>query len=212
MHILVNAGPTREYFDTVRFISNPSSGKMGFAIAAQAAHRGHQVHLVAGPVDLPDPPGVTVTRVVSAAEMLDACVSAFARCDAAIMTAAVCDYRPEVKLDRKLKKSAAVREIRLMPTEDICATLGRTRQHRVVIGFAMEDHDEQAYAEAKLERKGCDAIVLNGLANVGSDRAVVQILRADAGWSEPIKGTKHEIADRVVELAEELVGKPVRGV
>ena len=124
MHILVTAGPTREYFDTVRFISNPSSGKMGYAIATAAIERGHDVVLVSGPVALPDPKGADVTRVTSAREMLEACVSALDGCDAVIMTAAVCDYRPSRQLDHKLKKHHRVRPIHLQPTEDILPYVG----------------------------------------------------------------------------------------
>lgn len=204
MRILVTAGPTREYFDTVRFISNPSSGKMGFAIAAEAARRGHEVVLIAGPVDLPDPPGVRVTRVVSAAEMFDASVAAFESCDAAVMTAAVCDYRPSRRLDHKLKKQARIRPIQLQPTRDICAHLGRIKKDRVVLGFAMEDHNHHAHAEAKLLRKRCDAIVLNGIANVGGDHAEVEVLLADEGWTGPFAGSKTEIAAAVVDLVIKL--------
>jgi phosphopantothenoylcysteine decarboxylase / phosphopantothenate---cysteine ligase len=207
MHILVTAGPTREFFDTVRFISNPSSGRMGYAIADQAARRGHEVVLVSGPVELPDPPGVRVERVVSAAEMFDASVAAFETCDAAIMTAAVCDYRPSRRLDHKLKKQARVRPIQLQPTQDICAHLGRIKAGRVVIGFAMEDRDHRAHAEAKLKRKCCDAIVLNGLANVGGDEAEVEILTTGGGWTGPFFGSKADMAGRVVDLVERLSGR-----
>ena len=204
MRILVTAGPTREYFDTVRFISNPSSGKMGYAIARKAAQRGHEVILVSGPVDLPDPQGVRVLRVVSAHEMFEASVAEFETCDAAIMTAAVCDYRPSRKLDHKLKKQPRVRPIHLQPTKDICAHLGRIKKHRIVIAFAMEDHDHYAHAEAKLKKKRCDAIVLNGIANVGGDDAEVEILVARRGWSGPLAGSKMEIAGKVVMLTETL--------
>lgn len=209
MRILITAGPTREYFDTVRFISNPSSGKMGYAIAASAVQRGHEVVLVSGPVSLSRPHGVTVKSVTSAGEMLAAATSEFEACDAAIMTAAVCDYRPTRRLDHKLKKQNRLRPIQLQPTTDICALLGRQKAHRVVIGFAMEDHDEHAHAEGKLRRKRCDAIVLNGIDNVGGDHATIEILRANGGWSRPIRGAKSEIADRVVRLTEELAHKAV---
>jgi len=204
MRILITAGPTREYFDTVRFISNPSSGKMGYEVAAVAARRGHDVVLVSGPVERPDPDGVNVLRVVSAAEMFEASIVAFETCAAAILTAAVCDYRPTRKIDHKLKKQARMRPIQLQPTKDICAYLGRIKVRRVVIGFAMEDHDHKAHAEAKLKRKQCDAIVLNGPENVGGDRAVVQILQALGGWMQPVAGSKREVAEHVITLVETL--------
>jgi len=205
MRILVTAGPTREFFDSVRFISNPSTGKMGYAIAAEAARRGHEVVLVSGPVSLPEPKGVDVLQVVSAEEMFTVAVSLFAECHAAVMTAAVCDYRPTRRLDHKLKKQNRVRPIHLQPTKDICAHLGKIKGDRVVIGFAMEDYDHHAHAEEKLERKRCDAIVLNGIENVGADAAVVEILRVDTGWSAPLRGSKTEVAGKIVALTERLV-------
>jgi phosphopantothenoylcysteine decarboxylase/phosphopantothenate--cysteine ligase len=205
MRILVTAGPTREYFDTVRFISNPSSGKMGYAIALAALRRGHEVILVSGPVELPPPHGARMVRVASAQEMFEASTACFPECHAAVMTAAVCDYRPAERLAQKLEKQNRVRSIDLEPTLDICAHLGKIKDHRAVIGFAMEDHDHHPRAEAKLRRKCCDAIVLNDLDNVAGDDARVEILRAGAGWSAPISGTKTEVAERVVDLVEELV-------
>jgi phosphopantothenoylcysteine decarboxylase/phosphopantothenate--cysteine ligase len=208
MRILVTAGPTREYFDTVRFISNPSSGKMGYAIAVEASQRRHQVVLVSGPVELPDPGGVELIRVVSAREMFEAAVLEFAKCQCAVMTAAVCDYRPSERLDRKLKKDNRSLSLSLEPTEDILAYLGTIKGNRALVGFAMEDHDHRANAEAKLQRKHCDAIVLNGLGNVGGDSAEVEIFRADTGWSPAIAGKKAAIAAAVVDLAEALAARP----
>ena len=202
MRLLVTAGPTREFFDSVRFISNPSSGKMGYAIAAQAARRGWKVDLISGPVELPAPKGVKVTRVVTAQEMFDAATALFPRCQAAVMTAAVCDYRPATRLDRKLKKSNRPRSLRLLPTPDIAAHLGKSKGDRIVIGFAMEDHDAHRHAEAKLRRKRCDAIVLNGPANVGGDRATVEIFRTASGWDPPVAGSKTRIAELVVDLVQ----------
>ncbi len=207
MKMLVTAGPTREFFDTVRFISNPSSGKMGFAIASAAASRGHEVLLIAGPVALDDPPDVQTRRVVSAREMFEASLAAFEDAQAAIMTAAVCDYRPVAPMSKKLAKTDQSRHITLEATDDICAHLGNQTGNRVVIGFAMEDHDHQAHAQAKLENKRCDAMVLNGPGNVGSDIAEVEILLADGTWRALISDTKTNIALLVVELAERLVSE-----
>jgi len=205
MRILVTAGPTREFFDSVRFISNPSSGKMGCAIAVEAARRGHNVDLVLGPVELPAPKGVKVTHVVTAQEMFDAAVAKFSRCHAAVLTAAVCDYRPATRLKRKLKKSNRPLSLRLVPTADIAAHFGRIKYDRIVIGFAMEDHNERAHAEAKLRRKRCDAIVLNGTGNVGSDRATVHVFEPSTGWERPLSGTKTRIAKYLVDRVERLL-------
>jgi phosphopantothenoylcysteine decarboxylase/phosphopantothenate--cysteine ligase len=204
MHILVTAGPTREYFDTVRFISNPSSGRMGYCIAAEAVARGHDVDLVTGPVELPPPGGASVRRVVSAEEMFRACDELFVKCHALVMTAAVCDYRPSRKIDHKLKKQHRIRSIHLKPTEDILAHLGKIKGDRTVVGFAMEDHNHRMHAESKLRRKRCDAMVLNGIDNVGSDRATIDILCAERGWLPTVSGTKGEMAARVLELVESL--------
>jgi len=205
MHLLVTAGPTREFFDSVRFLSNPSSGKMGFAVAAEATRRGHEVDLVAGPVALPDPAGARVTRVVSAAEMYRVATALFDECHAAVMTAAVCDYRPDRREPLKRAKSDRPFSLRLLPTEDICAALGARKAGRVVVGFAMEDHDHRARAEAKLRGKHCDAMVLNGPGNVGADEAEIEVLRADRGWQPVLRGSKAELAAAVVDLVEALV-------
>lgn len=204
MRILVTAGPTQEYFDSVRFISNPSTGKMGYALAEQARRRGHEVVLVSGPVALAAPTGVELVPVVSADQMFHRSVDAFERCDAAIMTAAVCDYRPSRRLDHKPAKHDRPRRITLVPTRDIAAHLGTVKGRRPIITFAMEDHDEHAHAERKLRHKNCDAVVLNGLANVGADQALVEIYRPDGGWSSPLQGSKTEIAVAIVQLLEDL--------
>lgn len=202
MRLLVTAGPTREYFDSVRFVSNASSGKMGYAIAAEAARRGHEVVLVSGPVDLPSPQRVETVRVTSAAQMLEAAVERFPACDAAIMAAAVCDERPVQRCDLKSPKPAGPRAIEFAPNEDICARLGRTKGGRTLIGFALEDHDPHSRAEAKLKRKHCDAIVLNRPETAGADEAKVQFFRPGIGWSDPLSGPKTQVAGAIVDLLE----------
>lgn len=207
MRLLVTAGPTREYFDSLRFLSNASSGKMGFCVATEAAGRGHDVTLVAGPVELPEPGGVDMIHIISADQMFEACTSSFVECDAAIMAAAVCDDRPARRLSRKRKRQSRARTIELRPTEDICAHLGRIKGERILVGFAMEDHDNRKNAEVKLRRKRCDAIVLNQLDTLGADTAQVEILRADTGWSGRVSGPKTRIAVAIVDLVESLAGK-----
>lgn len=204
MHILITAGPTREYFDSVRFISNPSTGIFGYEIAAEAARRGHRTTLVSGPVQLASPMGVTLVGVVSAAEMYDAAVAAFEDADVAIMTAAVCDYRPARRLGRKLKKKNQPRDLHLVPTRDICTHFGRIKKKRVVIGFAMEDANHHANAERKLRSKRCDAIVLNGIGNLGPGPAEIELLLAPDHWRGPYRGVKQVLARRVLKLVDEL--------
>jgi len=204
MRLLITAGPTREYLDPVRFLTNASSGKLGYAIAAAAAKRGHRVELISGPVALTPPRGVKVTNVVTSQEMYAAAVRLFPRCDAAIFAAAVCDYCPAKRSPRKFKKTGRPLTLVLRPTPDIAAKLGRTKGHRVSIGFALETHEAKRNAESKLRRKRCDAVILNHPETIGADRASIQILRAPQHWEPPVAGTKSKIALHIVKLAEEL--------
>ncbi len=206
MRLIVTAGPTREYLDAVRFLSNASSGKMGFAIAAEAARRGHQVTLISGPVSLYTPEGVERINVVSAQDMLEEVTAAFSECHCVVMASAVGDYRPVRRADSKIAKAEHATSVELEPTTDILAHLGRLRSHQVLIGFALEDHQHHAHAESKLKRKGCDAIVLNTPENLGSDQGTIEIYRPGTGWSPCQTGTKQELACSVLDLAEELVG------
>lgn len=202
MKLLVSAGPTREYFDSVRFISNPSSGKMGYAIAREAARRGHEVTLISGPVALAPPKNVTFVSVTTAAEMARACKRAFRQANAAVMTAAVCDYRPVEPAKRKLAKKARAKRVLLEPTEDIAAALGQRKGCRMLVAFAMEDHDAHCHAERKIAKKNCDLIVLNGPENVGGDEAIVELFTPTSGWSKPIRGSKSAIARQLVRIIE----------
>jgi phosphopantothenoylcysteine decarboxylase/phosphopantothenate--cysteine ligase len=205
LRILVTAGPTREYIDPVRYISNDSSGKMGFAIAAEAARRGHRVTLVHGPVALPEPPGVVDRSVVSAAEMLRECRKEWPLQDILIMAAAVADYRPVRAAAAKIKKSAAAMTVALEPTEDILATLAAGRRaDQFVIGFALEDRSPRRNAESKLRRKRLDAIVLNLPTAIAADRSGIDILRAGFGWTKSRQATKSAHAATIVSLAESL--------
>ena len=168
-HVLVTAGPTQEAIDPVRFIANRSSGKMGYAIARAAHDAGARVTLVSGPVSLDPPGGVDVVSVTSAAQMLDACLSAFEGCNAAILAAAVADYTPAAPAGHKLKKDGSHLDcIELVETVDILATLSARRGRRVVVGFAAETNNLLANARAKLARKGCDMIVANDVSRADS--------------------------------------------
>ena len=205
LRIVVTAGPTREYLDSVRFLSNPSSGKMGYAIAEAAAAMGHAVTLVSGPVELRPPPGVRTILVTTAREMAEAAKQAFRSADAAIFTAAVCDYRPKRRAARKLAKSNRPKRLELVPTEDIAAALGRIKGNRVTIAFAMEDHNGRAHAERKMRRKNCDAIVLNGRENIGTERARVEYLVLGRAWKRWPMASKARLARRLVGELEGLV-------
>lgn len=162
LRLLVNAGPTHEAIDPVRYIANRSTGKMGYAIAAAATRRGAKVTLVSGPTSLPTPAGVRRVDVESAAQMHDAMLAEFEGADVAICSAAVADYTPATPADHKLKKSREhLDSIELIETADILADLCATKGSRVVVGFAAETDDLLAHAKEKLERKGADLIVAN---------------------------------------------------
>lgn len=168
--IMITAGPTYEAIDPVRFIGNHSSGKMGVALAREAAARGASVTLILGPVQHPfNLSGLEVVRVRSAAEMLEASVSRFAGHDVAIMSAAVADYTPVQQATEKIKKNDGRLVIELQKTTDILKTLGETKTpQQVLVGFALETQNERAYAKKKLEEKNADMIVLNSLRETGA--------------------------------------------
>jgi phosphopantothenoylcysteine decarboxylase/phosphopantothenate--cysteine ligase len=190
LRCLITAGPTREHIDPVRFLSNGSSGRMGYALAGAALARGWHVDLVSGPVALLPPPGAVTHRVVSAAEMLAACEPLFDGCDVFIAVAAVADFRPKVAAGAKLKKSVATegRALELVPTVDILKTLsGRKRPGQVVVGFAAETHELEASGLRKLADKNLDLIVANDVSRPGmgmeaENNAVVILSRAGGRW------------------------------
>jgi phosphopantothenoylcysteine decarboxylase/phosphopantothenate--cysteine ligase len=172
MKILITAGPTREHLDPVRFLSNRSTGKMGFAIAQAAAERGHTVTLVAGPVSLPTPEHVLRVDVVSALDMLAAVQRLLPYQDALVMSAAVADWRPTEASATKLKKAEMRPVIELEPNPDILKTIRSQKGQRVFVGFAAETGDPIAEAVRKLETKGLDLIVANDVTQPDAGFAV----------------------------------------
>jgi phosphopantothenoylcysteine decarboxylase/phosphopantothenate--cysteine ligase len=202
--VLVTAGPTREHLDPVRFLSNPSSGRMGYAIAAEAAARGARVELVSGPTELADPPGVEVERVTSAEEMLAACRSRFPACEVLVAVAAVADVRPARRSAGKLKKEAIGSTLELEPTPDIVATLAADKGDRFVVGFAAETADLVASATAKMARKGLDLIVANDVGEpalgFGAEENRVVVLAPDGTATELGPAPKRQIAAGIWDL------------
>ena len=203
--IVVTAGPTREPVDPVRVLSNRSSGRMGYAIAAAAWRRGAEVTLISGPTSLADPIGMNVQRVETAEQMANAVRAAIADADALIMAAAVADFRPAAPAASKIKKDAAVSAIDLEPAPDI---LKSTRPHRAqdlkVIGFALETDAHEANARKKLDEKGLDLIVLNDATEPGAgfevDTNRVTILRRDSDQAEHLPLlSKNEVADAILD-------------
>lgn len=202
--ILITAGPTYEKIDPVRFIGNYSSGKMGFALAEECARQGAEVILIAGPVAL-QATNKNIRRidVESGEEMYQAAVRHFPECNAAILCAAVADYRPAEQADKKLKREADDLLLRLVPTRDIAAELGRMKsKEQVLVGFALETNDEEANAQKKLEKKNLDFIVLNSLQNKGtcfrSDENQITILSRN-GKKEYPKKPKTEVARDIID-------------
>ncbi|MEZ4755425.1 MAG: bifunctional phosphopantothenoylcysteine decarboxylase/phosphopantothenate--cysteine ligase CoaBC [Flavobacteriales bacterium] len=209
--ILISAGPTQEAIDPVRYISNRSTGKMGFAIAEEAALRGAQVQLVAGPVALEiDRPGVTRTNVVSAAEMAAACKALAADQDVVIMSAAVADHRPRQAAPEKIKKGQGLPQLELEPTEDILATLSATRPPgQRVVGFALESENALQHGLDKLVRKQLDLLVLNSIADEGAgfghDTNKVSLLRPGKDPEELPLMSKAAVARAILDRIEELL-------
>jgi len=203
----VTAGPTREYVDPVRFLSNESSGLMGFSIAAALARRGHDVTLVAGPVNQPTPEGVERVDVVTAREMLAALRSRWSTCEALFMAAAVADWRPAVRRAGKwrAKDGGATRTtLDLVRNPDVLASLTRGRRDpdRTVVAFALETGDGVRRARAKLASKGADWIVLNSAAALNARRSAVRILGADGLEFDLALRDKSEVAERLADLLD----------
>ena len=207
--IVITAGPTYEKIDPVRFIGNYSSGKMGFALAEECAARGAEVTLVAGPVQMKTVhPAIRRIDVESCAEMYEATTAAFTEANAAILCAAVADFTPETTADTKIKREGDDLVLRLKPTHDIAAALGRMKQpHQHLVGFALETNDETAHAQDKLRRKNLDFIVLNSLRDAGAgfrhDTNKVTIISNSDIKEYPLK-SKAEVAKDIVD---ELVAK-----
>jgi phosphopantothenoylcysteine decarboxylase/phosphopantothenate--cysteine ligase len=214
--VLVTAGGTREPIDSVRYVGNRSSGRMGLALAEVAARRGAEVTLVLANVSLPVPPGVRVIRVETAAELAAACYDQFPSSDVLLMAAAVADFRPAQPAEHKIKKTApdALAEIELEPTEDVLAKLaGQRRPEQLLVGFAAEHgEDAVAYGREKLKRKGLDAIVINDIsrADIGfdSEQNEVLILTRDGVEEQIPRTAKEQVADHVLDQVGRLREAP----
>ena len=213
VHVLVTAGPTREPIDPVRYISNRSSGKMGYAIAAAAKKRGAKVTLVSGPTSLTPPSGVDVARVTTAQEMLEAVIQRLESNQVVIKAAAVADYAPAQVADRKLKKEATgeAMHLALKRTPDILATISASNPRPFIVAFAAETDTVRANARKKLEAKGADLIVANDVSDktVGfdSDENEVLILGRDGSETRIDKAPKLVVANRILDLVVEKIGQ-----
>jgi phosphopantothenoylcysteine decarboxylase/phosphopantothenate--cysteine ligase len=203
--ILITAGPTREYLDPVRFITNESSGKMGYAIAEELYRQGAELILVSGPVNVKTTiPSQYIKKVTSALEMFDECKKHFKEIDIAIFTAAVADYRPKYQSDSKIKKSEDITVVEFVKNPDIAAEFGKIKTNQQIsLGFALETNDVFENAANKLKTKGFDTIVINSPKpdeGFGYDTNKVSILRKDGTLNHyPLK-TKQEVAKDIVTV------------
>jgi phosphopantothenoylcysteine decarboxylase/phosphopantothenate--cysteine ligase len=201
--ILVTAGPTREPIDPVRFITNLSSGKMGYALARMARRRGADVALVSGPSFLPPPRGVRLVSVSSAVQMHDAVMERYADADVIIKAAAVADYRPAEPSGSKIKKGKGPLTLRLERNPDIIAALGGKKGRKILVGFAMETEDLLERARQKMKDKNMDLIVANDLSRKGAgfegDTNVISILDREGGLQDLPLMDKKDAADRILD-------------
>jgi phosphopantothenoylcysteine decarboxylase/phosphopantothenate--cysteine ligase len=211
MNILVTAGPTREAMDPVRFISNRSSGKMGYAIARAAAARKHKVVLISGPVNLEPPSNVGVIRVVTAAEMLEAVKTNMLWCDVLIMAAAVADWRPVAVSAQKIKKREKIRSVKLVATTDILLAIRSKKGKRIFVGFAAETENLVEEARRKLKAKSLDLIVANDVsrrdAGFDVDTNKVTFMASDGEVTDLPLMSKLAVAKRLIAWIERKAGR-----
>ena len=210
MRFVVTAGPTREAIDPVRFISNRSSGKMGYAIAEAALAKKHQVTLISGPAAIAPPRGADFIAITTAEELYRAVHRSLRRCDVFVMCAAVSDYKPPAIAPRKMKKRRAAFALKLVPTRDILASLPKRRRY-LVIGFAAETHDLKINAQKKLRAKNCDAIVANDVSGretgMESDENEVTIFFRDGEIRKISRARKKIIGRELVKIFEKIFEK-----
>ncbi len=207
MRFLITAGGTREYIDPVRFISNASSGRMGYALAAAAMKAGHKVTLITAPTTLKPPVGAKLVAVESAREMFAAVKEHFPRCDCLVMAAAVSDFTPARPSRTKIKKGQGGPRptLQLKPTPDILRWAGGHKSaSQIVVGFALEDRNLRANAERKMRHKRLDMIVANAPAAINAETSTVYVKTPNSEWFELPPARKHTTARRIIRLAEEL--------
>ncbi len=202
MRILITAGPTREYIDDVRFLSNASSGRMGYSLAAAAIQQGHEVILVTGPVELSPPDGCEVHSIETTDQLRKSCLELFPRCDGVIATAAVCDYRPSQRISGKMSKTGQPITLELVETSDVLAELGSQKSHRWVVGFALESQDPRNNAMRKLRMKQCDCIVLNDTSAISSPENRVEVLNPEGETVAEYHGLKEHVAVSLMAFIE----------
>lgn len=210
--ILITSGPTRQYLDPVRYLTNASSGRMGRALAAAALDAGHEVMIVSGPVSIEYPEAAMVVPVVSTEEMLGACLELFGNCDGLIGVAAPCDYRPVQIAEQKIAKTGQPLRLQLVETPDIVAQLASIRKTQWMVGFALETEDHRLRAMQKLERKSCDLIVVNGPQAIHAIDTEVEVLDRRGHVLARLGGSKDEVAREILGVIQaRLISGGTRG-
>lgn len=201
--ILITSGPTRQYLDPVRYLTNASSGRMGKALTEAALALGHEVVLVSGPVEVEYPAAARVRSVISTEEMLEVCREEFPACDGLIGTAAPCDYRPVRVEPHKIAKTGEPLVLHLIETADVVATLGQEKQPgQWLVGFALETEDHRLRALAKLEKKSCSLMVLNGTEAMNARDNTVEILDPQGSVVAAYSGPKEEVAVGILSIIQ----------
>jgi phosphopantothenoylcysteine decarboxylase/phosphopantothenate--cysteine ligase len=208
--ILITSGPTRQYLDPVRYLTNASSGRMGRALALAALDLGHEVVMVSGPVDVEYPDSVKVIWVVSTEEMLEAADHAFPSCDGLIGAAAPCDYRPVRIQPQKIAKTGQPLRLQLIETPDIVASMGsRKRPDQWLVGFALETEDQRLRALVKAEKKSCDLMVLNGPQAMHALNNEVEILNRNGDVVDSLAGSKEDVARGILRVIQAKLIQPL---
>lgn len=200
--ILITSGPTRQYLDPVRYLTNASSGRMGAALAKASLDLGHEVVIVSGPVEIKYPKGARVVPVTSTEEMLVIARDAFDKCDGLIGAAAPCDYRPKQVEPAKIAKTGEPLLLKLIETEDVVATLAAAKEDRWVVGFALETEDHRLRALAKLERKRCDLMVSNGVEAMHAKDNRVEVLDPEGNVIREASGPKEQVAREILAVIQ----------
>lgn len=201
--ILITSGPTRQYLDPVRYLTNASSGRMGSALAAAALHAGHDVVIVSGPVDVEYPSEAEFVKIESTEDMLEACLEIFPGCDGLIAAAAPCDYRPIQVAPNKISKTGGPLKLHLVETPDVVAMLAAVKESQWLVAFALETEDQRMRALQKLERKSCDLIVLNGPGSIHSPHARIEVIDPSGEILAAVSGTKERAAEAVLRVIGE---------
>jgi phosphopantothenoylcysteine decarboxylase / phosphopantothenate---cysteine ligase len=206
--ILITSGPTRQYLDPVRYLSNASSGRMGAAIAAAALDAGHDVAVVTGPVEVEYPSRAELIRIESTEELLEACMAVFPTCDGLIAAAAPCDYRPREVARQKIPKCGQPLVVQLMETPDVVASLAETRRSQWIVAFALETDDRHARALEKLRRKHCDLIIVNGPEAIDSPGTTLEVLDPHGDVLATIRGPKCDAAKELFAIVARRLIEP----